>query len=126
MAEQLLSAGDVTGHHPGFEHGITLPVPALILVVLLHGGKTHRQRTAVAVRSQAHINAEDKTISTLAVQHPDQPLPEAKEKLLVGQYLFATYGLSLAGVGEDQVNVRRQVKITRPQLTHAQHHHLLR
>ena len=117
---------DVTGHHPGFKHGVTLPVTPLILVVLLHGGKTHSQGTAVAIRSQAHINPEDKTIRILAVQHADQPLPEAQKKFLTGQHFFAAQSLSLAGIGQDQVDVRRQVKIACAQFAHAQHHHLLR
>jgi len=125
QAEQLRAHHLITGHDPGLDHCIALPVAALILVVLLQRIKAQHQRPGRAIRAQAHVDAKHKTVDGHRVQRLDQALTQADKKLLVVQSPFGAHRFPAFGVGENQVDVRRQVQLYRAELAHAQNHHLL-
>ncbi|CRO72384.1 hypothetical protein PAERUG_P45_London_17_VIM_2_12_12_01725 [Pseudomonas aeruginosa] len=125
-AEQLLACLLVAADHPRLDHRVALPVAPLVLVVLLQRGEAVDQRSAGAVGTQAHVDAEDEAVDGDRIQRLDQLLPQAGEELLVVQRTLRPLGLAALRVTEDQVDVRRQVEFHRAQLAHAEDHHPLR
>ncbi|MNG98753.1 hypothetical protein D3C79_579050 [compost metagenome] len=123
---QLRAGRLVAGHHPRLDHRVAFPVTALVLVVLLQCIEAEHQGTRRTIGTQAHVNAEYKAVDGNRVQCLDQPLAQAREELLVIQRALHPFGFTALGETEDQVDVRRQVKLYRSQLAHAQHHHVLR
>ncbi len=107
-----------TGHHPRLDHGVALPLPRLVLIVVLHGGKAHGQGTGVAKGSQTGIHAEDEAIDGGRVQGPHQTLPQPDKELLVSQRSGAI-DLPRLRIGQDEVDVRGHIEFPRPQLAHA-------
>ncbi len=103
---QFLPGLLVTGHHPRLDHGVALPVPPLILVVVFDGGKAASQRASRAEGTQTHVDAEHKTVDGQVVQRLDQFLPQPDEEVLVVQILALAIGFAVGGEGKDQVDVR--------------------
>lgn len=79
-----------------------------------------------SVGPQAHVDPEHKAVDGHRVQGLDQFLAQADKELLVVEGPLGAHGLAAFGVGEDQVDVRRQVQFHRTQLAHAEDDHLLR
>jgi len=75
----------VACHYARLDHGVAFPVAALILVVLLQRIEAEHQRSGRTVGTQAHINAEHKTVDGHGVEGLDQFLTKANEELLVIQ-----------------------------------------
>jgi hypothetical protein len=125
QAEQLSARGLVAGHDPGLDHGVAFPVAALILVILFEGIEAEYQGPRRAVGAQAHVDAKDEAVDGDRVQRLDQPLAQADEEFLVVQRALGAFGLAAFGVGENQVDVRRQVQFDGAELAHAEHDHLL-
>lgn len=65
-AEQLLACLLVAADHPRLDHRVALPVAPLVLVVLLQRGEAVDQRSAGAVGTQAHVDAEDEASTVIA------------------------------------------------------------
>ena len=65
---QGLGAGGRAGDGPGLDHGIALPVPAVLLVVHLQGIEIDHQGTTAAKGPQAHVHPEHETVHGLCIQ----------------------------------------------------------
>src|SRR4029453_4404666 len=73
------------GQRPRLEPGIPFPGATLGDQVLLERCKRHRGRTAFAVRSQAHVDAKYKAVSSCVVERSGDAPAQAVEKFLIGQ-----------------------------------------
>ena len=107
-------------NHPRLDHGVSLPVAPLRLVVVFHRSKTHRQRPAFAVRPQTGVNPIHKTVLRHIIQRGDQLAAQAHEILLIAQRAPAVY-LAIFGVKENQVDIRGKIEFAATQLAHCQH-----
>ena len=123
--EQLRASRLVAGHHPRLDHGVALPVPALVLVVLLQRVEAQHQGAGRTVGAQAHVDAEDKTIDGHRVQGLDQFLTQANKELLIIQGALHAHRFTTFGISEDQVDIRRQVQLHCTELAHAEDDHVL-
>ncbi len=123
--EQLRTGHLITGHYPRLDHGVALPVAALVLVVLFQRIETEHQRAGRAIWPQAHVDTEHKTVDGHRVEGLDQFLTKPNEKLLVIQRALHAHCLAAFWVGEDQVDIRRQVQLHRAELAHAEDDHVL-
>ena len=123
--QQALAGFSVAGDHPRLDHRVALPVPAVILVVVLEGGERHGERPGIAERPQPQIDPVHETLGGRLGQQLAQPLAEPAEKFLVADRPRAI-GLALAGIGENQVDVRGKIEFPPAELAHAQHHQPLR
>ncbi|MPN38228.1 hypothetical protein SDC9_185752 [bioreactor metagenome] len=103
--EQLRTGHLIAGYHARLDHGVALPVAALVLVILFQRIEAEHQRARRTVRPQAHVDTEDKTVDGHRVEGLDQFLPQANEELLVIQGALHPHRLAAFGVGEDQVDV---------------------
>ena len=59
---QLASRDLRSGNHARLDHRVTLPGARLAFIICLEGGKTGHQRTGLAERSQAGIDAKHETV----------------------------------------------------------------
>ncbi len=112
-------------HDTGLDHGITLPGPAMLLVIIFQRGKACHQRTGITERPQPHIDPVDLAIGCLLMQGIDQLLPETGKERLIIQFTAPALGITTFRVGKNQVNIGRKVKLAAPQLTHTENQHLL-
>ncbi len=124
--EQFGTRRQIAADHSRLDHRVAFPVPALILVILLQRIEAEHQRPGRTVRPQAHVNAEHKAVNRHRVQRLDQPLAQANEKLLIVQCTLGADRLATFRVGENKVDVRRQVQLDRAEFAHAENDHLLR
>ncbi|MND62336.1 hypothetical protein D3C80_536180 [compost metagenome] len=106
--------------HPRLDHGVALPVAAMVLVVVLHGGKGDGERPRLAEGAQPHVDSEHLTILGGLVQGVDQALAQLDEELLVGEFAPPADRVAVVGEGEDEVDVRGEVQLAAPQLAHAE------
>ena len=116
----------VTGHNPRFYHGIALPVPPLILVIGLQRSETQHQCPTLTIGAKAHIHAENEAVGGDLVQRLDQSLTQADKKLLVINGSAPATSFALPREREDEINIRRDVKLVPSQLPHTQNNQGLR
>ncbi len=108
----------LTRQRAALDPGIALPFPALGVEVALQHLEARYQGTAVSIRSQAHVHAEHVAISGDLGQHRDQLAREPCEVLVVADPL-GTARLAVVGVGENEIDIRRDVQFRAAQLAHA-------
>ena len=111
----------VAPHGPRLDHGIALPFAALGLIVFLQGVETHHKRAAVAIGAQAHVHAVDPAFVRMAAEDVDQVLAQAGEEFRVAEGGAPAARLALLGIAEYEVDVRREIELSSPQLAHGQH-----
>lgn len=112
--------------HPRLDHGVALPVAAVVLVVILHGGKRDGERSRVAKGAQPHVDPKHLAVDRALVQGVDDALAQLDEELLVGELAPPADRVAVLGEGEDKVDVRGEVELTAPQLAHAEDQQRLR
>ena len=120
--EEVVACRPVARDGPRLDPGVALPVPALLLVVLLHGVEAQDHGAVVAERPQAQVDAEDLPLRVRPAEDLDEAAAEAREELLVRQLPPAPGRLAGGRVGEDQVDVRGKVELARAELPERQHH----
>ena len=98
----------------------------MVLVVILHGGKAHRQRAGIAKGAQTHVDPEHLAIHGGLMQHIDQLLSQTDKEGLVINAAPSPLGLAILGKAEDEIDIGGEVELTAAQLAHAQHLQLLR
>ena len=118
--QQSFPRRPVAGDDPRLDHGVAFPVTAMILVVILEGGERNRQRPGIAEWAQTHVHPVHKPFGGRFGQRLDQPLAQPAEEFLVADRL-SSVGLALAGIGEDQINIRREVEFAPAELAHSDH-----
>ncbi|MNX37744.1 hypothetical protein D3C86_680620 [compost metagenome] len=106
--------------HPRLDHGVALPVAAMVLVVILHGGEGDGERPRLAEGAQPHVDSKHLTILGGLVQGVDQALAQLDEELLVGEFAPPADRVAVLREGEDEVDVRGEVQLAAPQLAHAE------
>ncbi len=80
----MITGRNVSRYNPGLDPGIALPLPALALVIILHGIKTHYQGAAFPVWAQVRINTEDKAMGCFRAKCLDQTAGKTGEKFIIG------------------------------------------
>ncbi len=124
---QLLAVGVFrTAHQARLHHRIALPVAPLLLIVVFQRREAHHQWAAVAERPQPHIDTIDEAVDGLLIQRLDQPLAQAGEELGIVQLAPPALGLAVFRVGEDQIDIRREIQLATAQLAHAEDQQRLR
>src|SRR5690606_8501494 len=123
-AQQFLAGLDVAGHRPRLDPGVTFPVAALALEVLLHGIEAQGQPARGAEGAQAQVDAMAEALGGGVAQQLRQALAEAGEP---GLRIQRPRAVALAGfaVGVDEVDVGAEVQFAAAQLAQAEHHQLL-
>ncbi|MNC21090.1 hypothetical protein D3C75_690590 [compost metagenome] len=106
--------------HPRLDHGVALPVAAMVLVVILHGGEGDGERPRLAEGTQPHVDPKHLTILGGLVQGVDQALAQLDEELLVGEFAPPADRVAVVGEGEDEVDVRGEIQLAATQLAHAE------
>src|SRR4051794_14767903 len=105
--EQLLVA--FARNRARLDPGIALPLAPLGDEVGLEKIEVAGERSGVAVRAQAHVDAEREAILGDAAEHPDQPAAGMLAALLL---------VEAAGMHEHEVDVRGNVELASAQLAH--------
>src|SRR3546814_17409381 len=80
--QEIFALGDVTGHRARLLPGVTLPVAALALDILLHRRERQRHPPGVAERPQAQVDAVAAAGGRQPVEQFRQLLPTAGEPAL--------------------------------------------
>ena len=112
--------------HPRLDHGVALPVAAVVLVIVLHGGKGDGERARIAEGAQPHIDPKYLTILGGLVEGIDQPLPQLDEEGLVGEFAPSADCVAVLGEGEDKIDIRGKIQLTAAELAHAEDQQRLR
>ena len=112
-------------HHPRLDPGVALPFTPLRDQIVFQRNERADQRPGIAVRTQAHVNAEHLPVTGDFVERGNQPLAEAGEEVMhfdtspavrcPGRFLYL-------GINEDQVDIGRNVQLAPAELAHADHH----
>ncbi len=106
--DRMLALGP---QYPRLDHGVALPVAAVVLVVILHGGEGDGERPRIAKGAQPHIDPEHLTILGGLVEGVDDALAQLDEKLLVGELAPPANRVAVFGEGEDKVDIRGEVQL---------------
>ncbi len=114
-----------SGQRARLEPRVALPRAALRDQILLERRVRDRERPALAVRPQPHVDAEHVAVGRAVVQRADHATAQPLEELAIGDGARAV-GLAVVRVDEDQVDVRRYVELEAAELAHAEDHELLR
>ena len=102
---QQLPAGLVIAvDDPRLDQSVSLPVPAVGLVVVLHRVEGQRQRPTVSVGPQSHVHPEHNTINRCALQDSDQLPGEFQEKFMIADR-FGAIRLPRFRIGENEIDV---------------------
>ena len=115
-------------HDARLDPGVAFPFAALRDEVVFQRIERADQRPGVAVRPQAHVDAEDLAVGREFAEGIDQALAEAVEEVVVVDRRPATIAgrLAFLGVDEDVVHIGRDVQFASAELAHADHHQPLR
>ena len=113
------------GQRARLEPRVTLPRAALRDQVALERRVGNRERPALAVGPQPHVDAKHVAVCRDVVEGADDAPAEAFEELAVREHA-RTVGLAVVGVDEDEVDVRRDVELAAAQLAHADNDEVLR
>src|SRR6185437_7898791 len=103
---------------------IAFPRAALRHEIALERGERHAERTALAVRAQARVDAKHVAVGIDVPERGDDSLPEPVEEFAAGNALRAV-GFAFFGINEDEVDVGRNVELTSAELPHADDDQLL-
>ena len=101
---QLLTVAAIRVNNPCLEHGVTLPVTSLLLIIIFQRGEMADNRPAVTEWAQTHIHPEHLPVSGDLMQGSDKLLRQPLEPDLMFK---ATPGVSFTrlGISKNQVNV---------------------
>ncbi len=121
LPKEVAAGLDVTRHRPRLLPGVALPVPALGLEVVLHGGKAQRHPPGAAERAQAQVHPVAEAVGGDLVQQLRQRLAKPGEILLRGQRAGAV-AFPRARVGVNQVHVGAEVQLLPAELAQREHH----
>ncbi len=113
------------GERARLEPGVALPSAALGDEVLLERRERHRERAAVAVRAQAHVDPEHEPVGRDVVQRGDHAPPDPLEELAIRERSRAIR-FAFVGIDEHEVDVGGHVELGAPELAHADDDQLLR
>ena len=105
--------------------GIALPFAPLRDQILLQCRLAAHQCAAVAVRPQAHVDAEHLPVFGNVVQQRNQFLPHFGEKFLIGTLAFAV-GAAVFRIDENQIQIGRHVQLEPARLAHGHNSQMLR
>ena len=116
-SQQRVALFDISGTGTCLDERVSLPTTALCLEVMLDRGAMHHERPAVAVGSKPHVHAKNTTVDRHGIQRIDQLLTNSCEKLLVS---LARFRRALLRIGEDEIDVRREVQLFGAELAERQ------
>jgi hypothetical protein len=117
-------AGAVASERPRLDPGIAFPLAALGVEVVLQHVEGADQRAGIAVGPQPHVDAKHLAVFRDVGDGVDQAAPQAREEFEIGNRPGAV-GIAVLGVGEDQVDVRRDIELAPAELAHADDDQLL-
>src|SRR3546814_13648689 len=102
--QEIFALGDAAGHRARLLPGVTLPVAALALEILLHRRERQRHPPGVAERPTPQVDAVPEAVGGPLVEQLRQLLPQAGQPGLGGKR-ERTNALAVCGKGVDQVEV---------------------
>ena len=105
--------------------GIALPFAPLRDQILLQSRLAAHQCAAVAVRPQAHVDAEHLPVFGNVVQQRNQFLSHFGEKFLIGALAFAVCA-AVFRIDENQIQIGRHVQFETARLAHGHNGQMLR
>ncbi len=122
--EQAFAGRDVASDRACLDPGVTLPVAALALVVLLHRGERSRDRSGIAERPQAEVHARGDSVSGHLGQQAHEFARHPREEFAVVE---RTRAIRAAGfrVSQHQVHIRGKIELAAAQLAERKHHQCL-
>jgi hypothetical protein len=112
-------------HDARLDPGVAFPFAALGDEVVFQRVERADQRPGVAVRAQAHVDAEHLAVGGQVAERLDHALAEAGEEIVVFDR-FRPGGLAFFGIDEDVIDVRGDVQFAPAQLAHADDQQALR
>ena len=101
--------------------GVTLPVAAFALEIVLHRRKRHRDAPGGAERPQAQVDAMTEALGGDFVEQFRQLLAQAGEVILRRQRARAI-AVAVLFVGVDQIDIRAEVQFAAAELAQREHH----
>src|SRR5262249_16683055 len=108
----------VACEYAALDPGIALPFAALGCEVAFQRFEARTQRSAVTVGPQTHVHPEHVAAGGHFGQHCNQLASQAREVFVIADRTRAG-GLAVLGIGEYQVDVRRDVELGASQFAHA-------
>ena len=105
-------------HGPSLDPRVTLPFAALGDEVIFQGIERADQRAGVAIRPQAHVNAEDLAVGGDLAERGNHALAEAGEEIIVVDTLWPR-SVALLGIDKNVIDVGRDIQFAAAQLAHA-------
>ena len=112
-------------HGAPLDPGVALPFAALRDEVVFQGVERADQRAGVAVRAQAHVDAEDLAVGGDFAERRNHALAEASEEIIVFDALRPC-GIAFLGVDENVIDVGRHIQLASAELAHADDQQALR
>ena len=108
----------LAGERPGLDPGVAFPLAALGEEVVFQHVERADQRSRFAVGPQAHVHPERLTVGRDVGNGGDQLAAETGEELEIG-YRLAAVGVAVVRVGEDEIDVGRNIQFAAAQFAHA-------
>ena len=105
---------------------VAFPLASLADEVILQSVEAHRERSGIAPRAKAHIDAEHPALRIRRGDEADESPPKAHEEFVIGERSLATARLAVLGVHEHQIDVGGHVEFAAPELAHPDDDQLLR
>ena len=101
--------------------GVPLPVTTVLQQVGFERREADHGRPALAERPQSRIDSEHEAVRRAFIEKRDDLAREAPEVFL-GADALAAVRLSVGGIQEDQVEIRREIELPAAELAHAENH----
>ena len=103
-------------HDAGLDPGVALPFAALRDEIVFQRVERADQRPGVAVRPQAHVDAEDLAVGGDVAERLDDALAEAVEEVEILDALLRPRRIAVLRVDEDVIDIGRDVQLRPPSL----------
>src|SRR5690349_17184029 len=110
-----------TRYRPCLDVRVTFPITAVLLQIIFEAIETDCHPTAVAERTQTHVDAKHKSINRLGCKQMNYALCEPQKKFRVfhGAIGIIRPRLTVLWIEKDQIDVGREIQFASTQFAHA-------